>query len=297
MAMIAATQRTLRPTLGSPHMLLFGADHGGGISAYPRAVTAQMMRNIAGGGAAIAVLCRAQGIALQVVDAGVDWDAPPPGIVARGIGRGTRDMVQGLAMTAHQCAAAKRAGAALVEALPAEDRVVAFGEMGIGNTTSAAAVLAALLGMRAAQAVGRGTGLDDAGLARKRRLVTTALRLHEGADPLAAMGGFEIAMMAGAMEQAASEGRIIVVDGFVCTAAWAAARGRARLLRHSVFAHVSAERAHREVLARLGVRPLLDLGLRLGEGSGAALAVPLVFAAAALLRDMASFSSAGVERT
>jgi len=291
MAQLAATQRTLRPALGQPHMLLFGADHGGGVSAYPRAVTAAMMANIAGGSAAISVLCRAQGIALHVVDAGVDWDAPPPGIIARSIARGTRDMLAGPAMTAVQCRAAKQAGAALVAALPVTDRVVGFGEMGIGNTTAAACITQAITGI---DAVGRGTGVAGAALARKRRLVRDALVRHAGAEPLAAMGGFEIAMMAGAMEQAARDGRIIVVDGFVATAAWLAARPRAQLLAHSVFAHVSAERGHRAVLRSLGVRALLDLEMRLGEGSGAALAIPLVLSAAALLREMATFDSAGI---
>ena len=291
MAQIAATQGTLRPVLGQAHMLLFGADHGGGVSAYPRAVTAAMMANIASGGAAISVLCRAHGIALHVVDAGVDWDAPPAGVIARGVARGTRDMLAGPAMTAAQCRRAKQAGAALVAALPAADRVLGFGEMGIGNTTAAACITQAITGI---DAVGRGTGVTGAALARKRRVVRAALALHSGADPLAAMGGFEIAMMTGAMQQAAREGRIIVVDGFVATAAWLAARPRARLLAHSVFAHVSAERAHRAVLRALGLRPLLDLEMRLGEGSGAALAIPLVLSAAALLREMASFDSAGI---
>jgi len=298
MARIAASQRSLKPELGRPHMLVFAADHGvaqAGVSAYPRAVTAQMVGNFAAGGAAINVLCRAQGIALSVVDAGVDWDGPPPGVVAASQGRGTANFLHGPAMTPAAARRAMRAGAALVSALPAADRLIGFGEMGIGNTTSAAALLAALLGLPAAAVVGRGTGVDDAGLARKRAVIRRALALHAGADSLAALGGFEIAMMAGAMAQAARQGRLVVVDGFVATAAWAAADSPA-LRAHSIFAHVSAERAHRAVLARLGVTPLLDLGMRLGEGSGAALAIPIIQAAAALLREMASFDSAGISR-
>ena len=298
MALIAASQRSLKPELGTPHMLVFAADHGvagAGVSAYPRAVTAQMVGNFAAGGAAINVLCRSLGVALTVVDAGVDWDAPPPGVVAASQGRGTANFLAGPAMSGAAARRAQAAGAALVRALPAADRLIGFGEMGIGNTTSAAAVLAALLGMSPAAVVGRGTGVDDAGLARKRSAIRAALARHAGAEPLASLGGFEIAMMAGAMAQAARERRLVVVDGFVATAAWAAVDSPT-LRAHSLFAHVSAERAHRAVLARLGVTPLLDLGLRLGEGSGAALAMPLVQSAAALLREMATFEAAGVSR-
>ena len=298
MALIAASQRSLHPELGQPRMLVFAADHGvaaAGVSAYPRAVTGQMVLNFARGGAAINVLCRAHGIALQVVDAGVDWDGPPQGVLARSQGRGTANFLAGPAMTPAAARRAMAAGAALVSALPAADRLVGFGEMGIGNTTSAAALLAALLGLSPAAVAGRGTGVDDAGLARKRTVLRRALALHAGAAPLAALGGFEIAMMAGAMARAARERRLVVVDGFVATAAWAAVDSPT-LRAHSIFAHVSAERAHRAVLARLGVTPLLDLGMRLGEGSGAALAIPVIQSAAALLREMATFEQAGVAR-
>ena len=298
MALVAASQRSLKPDLGQPHMLIFAADHGvaaAGVSAYPSAVTAQMVANFAAGSAAINALCRNAGIALTVVDAGVDWDGPPPGVVACSQGRGTANFVSGPAMSPAAARRAMQAGAALVSALPAGDRLIGFGEMGIGNTTSAAALLAALLGLSPAAVLGRGTGVDDAGLARKRAAIRTGLVRHAGAAPLAALGGFEIAMMAGAMACAAREGRLVVVDGFVATAAWAAVDSPV-LRAHSIFAHISAERAHRAVLARLGVAPLLDLGMRLGEGSGAALAIPLVQAAAALLREMATFETAGVTR-
>jgi len=300
MVQIAASQRRLKPALGQPHILIFAADHGvahAGVSAYPREVTGQMVLNFARGGAAINVLCRAQAIALTVVDAGVDWQAPPPGVVARSQGRGTANFLEGPAMSAAACRRAQRAGKEMIGALPRCDRLIGFGEMGIGNTTSAAAVLAALLGLFPGVIVGRGTGVDDAGLARKREAIRAGLSRHAQADPMAALGGFELAMMAGAMIQAARQRRLIVVDGFVATAAWAwAERREPRLRAHSIFAHASAERAHGRVLARLGVTPLLDLGLRLGEGSGAALAIPIVQAAAALLREMATFDRAGVSR-
>ncbi len=298
MAQIAATQRSLKPELGQPHMLVFAADHGvaeAGVSAYPRAVTAQMVLNFARGGAAINALCRAHGIALSVIDAGVDWDGPPPGVVAASQGRGTANFLHGPAMSLAAARRAQQAGAALVRALPTADRLIGFGEMGIGNTTAAAALLAALLGLSPAAVTGRGTGVDDAGLRRKRGAIRAGLARHSGAKPLAALGGFEIAMMAGAMAQAARERRLVVVDGFVAAAAWASVDSPV-LRAHSIFAHVSAERAHRAVLARLGVAPLLDLGLRLGEGSGAALAIPIVQSAAAVLREMATFEAAGVSR-
>lgn len=304
MALIAASQGRLKPELGQPRMFVFAADHGvaqAGVSAYPREVTGQMVMNFAAGGAAINVLCRAQGIALTVVDAGVDWAGPPAGVMALSQGRGTANFLHGPAMSATACRRAQRAGQDLIRALPRTDRLIGFGEMGIGNTTSAAAVLAALLDLPAGVIVGRGTGVDDAGLARKRAAIRKGLARHAQAvpmaDPMAALGGFELAMMAGAMIQAARQQRLVVVDGFVATAAWAWAAGQEPGLRaHSIFAHASAERAHGRVLARLGVTPLLDLGMRLGEGSGAALAIPLVQAAAALLREMASFERAGVSR-
>ena len=298
MALIAASQRSLKPSLGTPHMLIFAADHGvalAGVSAYPRAVTAQMALNFAAGGAAINALCRAHGIALSVIDAGIDWDGPPAGVLARSQGRGTANFLDAPAMSAAAARRARQAGAALVQALPPEDRLVGFGEMGIGNTTSAAAMLAALLGFSPAAIAGRGAGVDDAGLRRKRAAIRAGLAQHAGAPPLAALGGFEIAMMAGAMAQAARERRLVVVDGFVATAAWAAVDSPA-LRAHSIFAHVSAERAHRAVLKRLGVEPLLDLGMRLGEGSGAAMAIPIIQSAAAIMREMATFDSAGVAR-
>lgn len=300
MALIAASQRSLKPELGQPHMLVFAADHGvaeAGVSAYPRAVTAQMVRNFAAGGAAINVLCRASGIALSVIDAGVDWDGPPAGVVAASQGRGTANFLHGPAMSEAAARRAMRAGAALVGALPKTDRLIGFGEMGIGNTTAASAVLAALLGLSASAVAGHGTGIDAAGLMRKRAIIRLGLLRHARQEPLAALGGFEIAMMAGAMARCARERRLVVVDGFVATAAWAVAERDAPTLRqHSIFAHVSAERAHRAVLMKLGVTPLLDMEMRLGEGSGAALAIPLVQAAAALLRQMATFEQAGVAR-
>lgn len=292
---------TERPVLQSPQLVVFAADHGlaaRGVSAFPSDVTWQMVENFLAGGAAVSVLARQHGLALTVVDAGVNHDfAPRAGLLDRKVARGTADASVGPAMTAAQCDQALRAGASIVRELPGN--VVMFGEMGIGNTSSASLLLSRLTGAPLADCVGRGTGLDDAGLARKLDVLGKALSLHDGVtDPLALMacvGGFEIAMMAGAVLQAAAERRVILVDGFITGAAvlWAA-RVAPAVLERCIWAHSSAEPGHRVMTKYLGVEPLLDLGMRLGEGSGAALAWPLLVSAVQLLREMASFESAGV---
>jgi len=291
------------PVLAEPQMVVFAADHGlaaQGVSAYPQDVTWQMVENMLAGGAAISVFARRQGLALTLVDAGVAHDfAPRPGLRVCKIGRGTRDASVEPAMTAPECRAAISAGREIVRALPGN--VVLFGEMGIGNTSSASLLLAQLAGVPLAQAVGRGTGLDDSALARKRDLLARCLARHGAArtplETLQSLGGFEIAMLCGAMLQAAHERRVIVVDGFIVGAALLVARAVApAVVDCCVFAHCGAEAGHRAMLEVLGARPLLSLGLRLGEGSGAALAWPLVDAAARMLAEMASFDSAGVSR-
>lgn len=292
---------TEQPSLQSPQLVVFAADHGlaaRGVSAYPSDVTWQMVENFLAGGAAVSVLARQHGLALTVVDAGVNHDfAPRPGLLDRKVARGTADASLGPAMTEAQCLQALQAGAAIVRELPGN--AVMFGEMGIGNTSSASLLLARLSGAPLADCVGRGTGLDDAGLARKLGVLGEVLARHEGVrEPLALMacvGGFEIAMMAGAVLQAAAERRVIVVDGFIAgaAAAWAAGVAPA-VLERCVWAHRSAEPGHRILTRHLGVEPLLDLDMRLGEGSGAALAWPLLVSAVRLLEEMASFESAGV---
>lgn len=299
---LAGVQRRAVPALGGATALVFAADHGvaaAGVSAYPREVTAQMVANFLAGGAAVSVLARQLGVGLTVVDAGVAVAVEPaPGLVQRRVAAGTASIAEGPAMTAEQCTQAVRWGVELARELPA-DGAVLMGEMGIGNTTSAAAILHALSGWPAVECVGAGTGVDDAGLLRKREVVARAVaRLPGDAGPLqvlAGVGGFEIAMMAGAMLGAASSRQVVVVDGFVSTAAAAVAVAlQPHVLEHCVFAHVSAEAPHRRWLQALGVRPLLDLGMRLGEGSGAVLAWPLLLSACAVLSEMATFQSAGV---
>jgi nicotinate-nucleotide--dimethylbenzimidazole phosphoribosyltransferase len=298
---IGRLQRTDRPALRAPELLVFAADHGlvaQGVSAYPGAVTRQMVQNMLEGGAAVSVLARRHRVPFTLVDMGV-VDAPPPhpGLVSRRIGPGTADSSLGPAMTAAQCEAAIEAGAALVRARPGDALLV--GEMGIGNTSAAALLLARLAGVPIAEATGRGTGLDDAGLAHKRQVLAGVLARHAGATAplaaLAAFGGFEIAAMAGAIAEAARRRRVVVIDGFIAGSAVLVARALEPAVPAAcVYSHRGAEAGHAAMLAHLGAEPLLDLGLRLGEGSGALLAWPLITAALALLEGMATFESAGV---
>ncbi|HEY9064735.1 MAG TPA: nicotinate-nucleotide--dimethylbenzimidazole phosphoribosyltransferase [Burkholderiaceae bacterium] len=298
---IGLVQRSEHPRLEEPQMLVFAADHGlaaQGVSAYPSDVTWQMVENFLAGGAAISVLAEQHGLALHVVDAGVRHHFEPrPRLIARKIGDGTGDSSQGPAMTNEQCAQAIEAGREIVAALPGN--VVLLGEMGIANTSAAALLLARLTGRDIADCAGRGTGLDDAGLRRKLDVLRRVLARHESAaSPLAAMaafGGFEIAMMAGAVLQAAALRRLIVVDGFISGAAVLVAAALVpAVLGYCVHSHRSNEAGHALLLEHLNATPLLDLGLRLGEGSGAALAWPLIDSAWRLLDRMASFDTAGV---
>ena len=298
---IGLIQRSERPALHAPQLVVFAADHGlaaQGVSAYPSDVTAQMVENFLGGGAAISVLARQHGLALTVVDAGVRSEiSPREGLLIHKVAAGTADSSLGPAMTARQCADAIAHGRSVVRGLPGN--ALLLGEMGIGNTSSAALLLARLGGFDIADCVGRGTGLDDAGLARKLAVLGRVLALHADAlaplDALAAFGGFEIAMLVGAALQAADERRVIVVDGFIVGAAiLVASLIEPAMLECCVFAHRSDEAGHGLMLDALGAQPLLQLGLRLGEGSGAALAWPLIESAVRLLNEMASFESAGV---
>lgn len=295
---------TDQPRLQQAQMVVFAGDHGlaaRGVSAYPSDVTWQMVENFLAGGAAVSVLARQHGLALTVVDAGVAKDiAPRAGLQIRKMAYGTADASQGPAMTADQCLSAMAAGADLIKGLPGN--AVLFGEMGIGNTSSAALLMARLTGLPLDQCVGRGTGLDDAGVQRKLAVLQQALQANASAaqplDALAALGGFEIAMMCGAMLEAAAQKRVVVVDGFISSSAALVAHAmQPDMLSCCVFAHQSDESGHARMLNHLGVQPLLHLGLRLGEGSGAALAWPLLESACAILRDMASFESAGVSQS
>ncbi|MBB4221372.1 nicotinate-nucleotide--dimethylbenzimidazole phosphoribosyltransferase [Variovorax guangxiensis] len=294
---------TDKPVLEAPQMLVCAADHGlaaRGVSAYPSEVTWQMVENFLAGGAAVSVLARQHGLALTVVDCGVRRDFQArPGLVSRRIAPGTADASVAPAMSAEQCAQAIANGREVVRALPGN--ALLLGEMGIGNSSSAALLLSRLGGLDIEACIGIGTGLDAAGLARKREVLRQVLALHAGAtaplEALAALGGFELATLAGAVLQAASERRVIVVDGYIASAAVLVAQAlQPHVVQRCVAAHRSAEPGHALLLERLGLDPLLQLDLRLGEGSGGALAWPLLESACRILREMASFESAGVSR-
>jgi nicotinate-nucleotide--dimethylbenzimidazole phosphoribosyltransferase len=302
---VALVQQTLTPELRRPHILVFAADHGiseAGVSQYPPEVTHQMVRNFSSGGAAINVFCRQNKLGLTIVDAGVRGSfADLPAVRNEKIAEGTQNFAHAPAMTAAQCADALARGARLVEELHATGcNVLGLGEMGIGNTSSAAVLMHLLTGRPLAECVGRGTGLDAAGVARKLTVLTQAVSAHQllGLDPLAILatfGGFEIAQICGALLRAAELRILLLLDGFIASAALlVAARLAPAVLTYCVFCHESGEQGHRLLLAELGGQPLLHLGLRLGEGTGCALAYPLVQAAVNFLNEMASFESAGV---
>ena len=298
---LAAHQRTLEPRIGRTRLLLFAADHGvsaAGVSAWPREVTAQMLANFARGGAAVSVLARALDVEVELIDVGVDADGAPPGVVLAKTRRGTRRFDLAPAMDAADLDAALQAGGDAVGRAGAVDALL-LGEMGIGNTSSAAALLAALTGASAAQCVGRGTGIDDPTLARKQDLIEVALRrvghARAPADLLRELGGLELAAMVGALQAARRSDTLVVVDGFIASVcALTAVRIEPAIRELLIFAHRSAEHGHAHCLAALNAQPLLALEMRLGEGSGAVLAVPLLRAAAAIMREMATFAAAGV---
>ncbi|WP_440996367.1 nicotinate-nucleotide--dimethylbenzimidazole phosphoribosyltransferase [Arhodomonas sp. SL1] len=302
---LAGLQGRICPVLDDVRILVFAADHGvvtRGVSAFPAEVTVQMVANFAAGGAAVSVLARELGAALEVVDVGTATDyAVPAGVRLRRAGRGTDDFTVGAAMDEAAFAAADEAGREVAaEAAAGGTRLLIGGEMGIANTTAATAVACALLGAEPGALTGPGTGLDATGRAHKAAVIRQGLERHgaalSGADEaLRRLGGFEIVALAAAMEQAAAEGVPTLVDGFITSvAALAAVRRQPDLAPWLLFAHRSAEPGHGAVLEALGGEPLLDLGMRLGEGSGAAVAVPLLRLACALHGGMATFAEAAV---
>jgi nicotinate-nucleotide--dimethylbenzimidazole phosphoribosyltransferase len=301
---VARIRGTAAPGCLRAAIVLAAADHGvaaRGVSAYPQEVTGQMLENFAGGGAAICVLARAAGADLLVFDLGVVSPSGDGRIRDLRIAPGTNDITEGPAMSQEEAARCLAAGTDVAAELAAAGiGIVVLGEMGIGNTTSASALVAALLPAEPETTCGRGTGVDDAGLARKVEAVRQAIAVNRP-DPvdalgtLAALGGFEIAFLAGVAAGAAQRGVVVLLDGFITGAAGLVAERLAPGTREAMLAaHLSTEPGHRLVLDALGLEPLLDLGLRLGEGSGAALALPLVHAALAVLEEMATFESAGV---
>jgi len=305
---LAALQASDRPQATRVPVLVFAADHGitaQGVSAFPAEVTVQMLRNFAAGGAAIAVLARELALPLHVWDVGSLAEEPLEGVTCDKPRRGTGDFSIAPAMTQADLDAAMRAGHRAVEAACAEGAdLLVFGEMGIGNTTAASALAAVLGPLPLPELVGAGTGLDEAQVAHKQAVIARALALHgaaiaAAADPageaLRRVGGLEIAALAAAMIAAAHRGVPVLVDGFIVSvAALAAVRLNPSLRPWLLFAHRSAERGHARVLECLQAEPLLQLDLRLGEGSGAALALPLLRLACALHNGMATFAEAAV---
>lgn len=301
---IGMVQNTLTPQLKRPAVMVFAGDHGiveAGVSPYPQAVTQQMVMNFLTGGAGVNVFARLNNMQVRVIDAGVNYVfLSHPDLIDAKVAMGTRNFAKIPAMTDEQCERAIQKGAELARhEMAGGTNVLAFGEMGIGNTSSAAALMAVLCDLPVSSCVGRGTGLDDAGLQRKMEVIERAVRMHQGIDtPLKALstfGGFEIAMMVGAMLAAAESKFILIIDGFITTAALlVASKITPAILHYCVFAHCSDEAGHALLLEQLNAKPFLQLNMRLGEGTGAVMAYPLLQAAVNFLNEMASFESANV---
>jgi nicotinate-nucleotide--dimethylbenzimidazole phosphoribosyltransferase len=309
---IGLIQGSPQPCISQPHIIVFAGDHGiaatGLVNPFPQAVTAQMVLNFVNGGAAINVFCRQHELGLTVVDAGVNFDFGDPletrGLIHAKIGHGTRNYLEGDAMSRDDVQKAIAEGKKITETLfHTGCNSIGLGEMGIGNTSSAALIMSFATGIPIEECVGRGTGTNDEQLERKIATLRKAHDLHhkkiihspQASTILQQVGGFEIAMMMGACLRAAELNMLIVVDGFITTAALLLAKSiEPSVQDYCIFAHTSGERGHQKMLEWLGARPLLDLGMRLGEGSGAAMAFPLIRSAIAFLEEMASFESAGV---
>lgn len=307
---IARIQRTLAPSIKRAQMLVFAADHGAvdqGISAFPQEVTPQMVGNFLAGGAAVSVFCRQHGVGLKVVDVGVkETLAHHPLLAQKKVAYASQDFTQGAALTLEQVNQALEVGADQVSATASNVDLLMFGEMGIGNTGVASCMLSALTGLSPEQTTGRGTGLNEQGVARKVVVIEQALervtqQLKRPAGEWAPwevatqVGGLEILAMSGAMLRTAELGKPFVVDGFICTVALLFAQQmQAQVVDYAIFAHQSDEQAHARLLEHFSATPILKLDLRLGEGSGAILSYPIIQSAVAFFNDMASFDDAGV---
>ena len=305
---IGLIQQTTKPVVQHPHIVVFAGDHGiaktGLVNAYPQEVTAQMVLNFAHGGAAINVFCRQNQLTLKVVDAGVNYDfnSSQTAIINAKIGHGTKNYLNEPAMTITEAEQAIEKGRSIVRQLATDGcNCIGFGEMGIGNTSSATLIMSAITGLPVVEFTGRGAGLNDDQLQKKIDTLQQVYEKHAlntlGQQPielLSRVGGFEIAMMAGAYLEAVHLHMIVLVDGFISTAAMLIANEISTVTDHCIFAHTSQEAGHEKILRHLGVTPLLHLSMRLGEGTGAALAMPMIHAAVNFLNEMASFESAGV---
>lgn len=303
---IGLLQNTLTPELKNPTHIVFAADHGladEGVSLYPKEVTFQMVMNFLGGGAAVNVFCRQHNIALKVVDAGVDYEFPKDAnLIHAKMGNGTKNIMKEPAMTQELCEKALNKGAEIVDTeFLAGCNIISFGEMGIGNTSSASLLMNKLTGISIEDCTGRGTGHDNTGLSKKMTILKEASVKYNVSKPkevLATYGGFEIAMMCGAMLQAQKRGMFIIVDGFITTSALLTAYSIDKtILDNCVFSHCSGEKGHKAMLDFMGVEAMVDLNMRLGEGTGSVVVYPLVQSAVLFLNEMASFDSAGVSNS
>jgi nicotinate-nucleotide--dimethylbenzimidazole phosphoribosyltransferase len=301
---IGTIQNTLSPTLIKPTIVVFAGDHGiarEGVSAYPQEVTFQMVMNFLQGGAAINVFSNQNKIRLKVVDAGVNFDfAPNSKLINAKIAKGTNSFLQEKAMTEAQMQACFEKGSNIVNKIfKTGCNVIGFGEMGIGNTSSATMLMSYLCALPIEQCVGRGTGLNDAQLEKKITILKQAKVFHgeleHAKDVLQTFGGLEIAQMCGAMLVAFDKNMLILVDGFIASSAFLVAfKVNPAIKNNAVFCHLSDEFGHQNLLNYLQVEPLLKLGMRLGEGTGCAVAYPIIESAVSFLNNMASFESAGV---
>jgi nicotinate-nucleotide--dimethylbenzimidazole phosphoribosyltransferase len=303
---IGSIQNTLNPKLSHPTILVFAGDHGianDGVSAYPASVTAQMVRNFLQGGAAINVFCQQHQIALKITDAGVNDDLPSDSrLISAKIAKGTKNYLSEPAMTIAELNLCLEKAAAIVETVYQEGcNIIGFGEMGIGNTSSASLIMSQLCHLPLTKCVGRGTGLNDKQLqhklARLRQAQNNHPNLTDTKEILATFGGFEIAQMCGAMLAAYQKNMLLMIDGFIATSAFLAAQHlQPTIQENAIFCHLSDESGHQLLLDYLKAKPLLQLGMRLGEGTGCAIAYPIIQSAVAFLNQMASFDSAGVSK-
>lgn len=301
---IGNIQNTLTPKLAKPTIVVFAADHGialKGVSAYPQAVTHQMVLNFLGGGAAINVFSKQHGIELKIVDAGVNFDfGNQIKLVSQKIALGTQSFDEGDAMSKTQCNNAIKLGKELVAQIASQGtNIIGFGEMGIGNTSSAAMIMHYTTGLPLQKCVGAGTGLNSEQLLHKLKLLKKTAK-HHGAltqpkEVLQKVGGFEIAQMVGAMLEAYEQKMVILVDGFIASAAYLIAQAiKPKIKNNAIFCHTSHEKGHQLLLDYCNAKPLLQLNMRLGEGTGCAVSYPIIESAVRFLNEMASFESAGV---
>ncbi|WP_233899048.1 nicotinate-nucleotide--dimethylbenzimidazole phosphoribosyltransferase [Tenacibaculum piscium] len=303
---IGQIQNSLTPTLSKPSIVVFAGDHGivksNPVSPYPQEVTQQMVLNFLSNGAAINVFCNQNDINLKIVDAGVNADFESNiNLISAKIAKGTKDYSIEKAMTTAECLSALDKGKKLVTELHKQGtNTIGFGEMGIGNTSAASLLMSYFTNTSIESCVGKGTGLDDSGVLKKADILKNAFNLHQKniknpIDALATFGGFEIVMMCGAMLEAASLKMTILVDGFIVTSALLAAQAiNKNVLDYCIFCHTSGEQGHEKMLQFLNVKPLLNIGLRLGEGTGSAIAFPIVKSAVSFLNEMATFKSANI---